>query len=61
MKIVLRPYWPKRSDIRLVFIKSDLPGYTGIEKLRLLGCSPPDFLNVANQANGLMEKCSGLG
>jgi len=29
MKTVLGPSWPKRSDIRLVFIKSDPPGNTG--------------------------------
>ena len=28
MKTVLGPSWPKRSDIRLVFIKSDPPGNT---------------------------------
>ena len=30
MKTVLGPSWPKRSDIRLVFIKSDPPGNTGL-------------------------------
>ena len=37
MKTVLGPSWPKRSDIRLVFIKSDPPGNTAA---RPLLCSP---------------------
>ena len=29
MKTVIKPSWPKRSDIRLAFIKSDPAGNTG--------------------------------
>ena len=54
MKTVLGPSWPKRSDIRLVFIKSDPPGNTG-SGLTSFNFSAPGFWILTRGALGSLH------